>query len=250
MKKNISLIVLFFTLPFSKISYAQVSSGGYNGTLSKDDNMNQVDVGITGGPSLISLRGNDYLKQFGKPAIGFSGGISFQYNFPKIFQLRTEFNFERKGCIESGEFQFMDSVGNVIGTEKWKGHINFSYMTIPVLLRASYGENIKYFADAGIFFGHLFKQTYVEGPSTYFQGGTFDETQFDRLYDFGISGGIGLTFPIQQKFSISGEVRDNFGLLNTSAVAQVNDGTIKTNSTSLLISFAYFLGKRAYKHLD
>ncbi|OFY87283.1 MAG: hypothetical protein A3F72_17450 [Bacteroidetes bacterium RIFCSPLOWO2_12_FULL_35_15] len=42
---------------------------------------NKIDIGIEGSPSLIFLRGNDIIKKYHKPAIGFSSGLFFQYNF-------------------------------------------------------------------------------------------------------------------------------------------------------------------------
>ncbi|OFY87282.1 MAG: hypothetical protein A3F72_17445 [Bacteroidetes bacterium RIFCSPLOWO2_12_FULL_35_15] len=41
----------------------------------------------------------------------------------------------------------------------WPNH--FDYLTVPILLRATFGKRIKYFANAGMFFGYLIKQTIV-----------------------------------------------------------------------------------------
>src|ERR1041385_5490376 len=108
MKKNL----LFIFLLGSATLFAQVSEG-YR---SKDGNLNKVDAGIQSGPSIIFIRGDRVLSQFQKPALSYSGGISFQYNFSKIIQIHTEINYERKGSLEKTPFYLTDQYGNVTGT--------------------------------------------------------------------------------------------------------------------------------------
>ena len=62
-----------------------------------------------------------------------------------------------------------------------------------------------------------------------------------KTIDMGITAGIGLAIPINDKFSLSAEIRNNLGLTNISKSSSV---TNKTNSTNLLIGVTYKFGKK------
>jgi hypothetical protein len=200
---------------------------------------NKFDIGVEGSPSLIFLRGNDIIDNLHKPTIGFSGGLFFQYNFKKVVSLRTNIAFERKGSVLTS--QTTDIIGNPLG--EVNTHTNFDYLTLPILVRATFGKKVQFLVNAGPYFGYLIKQTFViKGdniPTT-----TSDNTFHDKRFDTGISTGLGLSVPIKTKFAFSFEVRNNLGLYNVSAVRVANNGTIKTNSTNFLLGFTYKLGQR------
>jgi len=200
---------------------------------------NKFDVGVEGSPSLIFLRGNDIIDNLHKPTIGFSGGLFFQYNFKKVVSLRTNIAFERKGSVLSS--QTTDINGDPLG--EITTNTNFDYLTLPILVRATFGKKVQFFVNAGPYFGYLIKQIFVSKgdniPTT-----TSDNTSLDKRFDTGISTGLGLSIPIKTKFAFSFEVRNNLGLYNVSAVPVANNGTIKTNSTNFLLGFTYKLGQR------
>lgn len=201
---------------------------------------NKFDMGVEGGPSLIFLRGNEIIKQFHDPTIGFSGGLFFQYNIKKIISLRTNIAYERKGSALTS--QATDINGNPLG--EFTANTNFDYLTFPILVRATFGRKIQYFVNAGPYFGYLLKQSIVrEGdnnPST-----SSDNTSLNKRFDTGISMGLGLSVPINSNFALSFEMRNNLGLYNVSAVQVANNGTIKTNSTNFLFGLTYKLGQLA-----
>jgi hypothetical protein len=118
---------------------------------------NKFEIGIDGSPTLTFLRGNDFIENNHKSAIGFSGGLFFQFNFKKIISLRTNIAFERKGSAFTS--QATDFNGNPLG--KITSNTNFDYLTFPILVRATFGKKIQYFVNAGPYFGYLIKQTYV-----------------------------------------------------------------------------------------
>jgi hypothetical protein len=200
---------------------------------------NKFDIGIEGSPSLIFLRGNETLNNLHKPTIGFSSGLFFQYNLKKVISFRTNVTFERKGSV----LTLPTSLNNGNPTGKLTTHINFNYLTFPILVRATFGNKIQYFVNAGPYFGYLIKQTSVSrGDNT--PKRTYDNTSQDKLFDTGVSAGIGLYFPFLTKFAASFEIRNNLGLYNVSAVPITNNGTVKTNSTNLIFSFTYKLRQK------
>ena len=200
---------------------------------------NKLDIGIEGGPSLTSIRGNKMFKKYNHPTLGYSGGLSFQFNFPKKFSVRTGFAYERKGSVHT--IPFTDAYGNT--TVQGKNYSNFDYLVFPVLLHATLGKSMKFFVNSGLFFSYLLKQTFT-WQSSYFPKQTGDNTSNDKRFDTGLALGLGFSTPIKDKFSITCEIRNNLGLYNVSAIPVFENGTIKTNSTNLLCGFAYKLGTR------
>ena len=202
---------------------------------------NKFEIGIEGGPSLVSLRGNQILNSNHRLTIGFAGGFTFQYNFPKIVSLRTNIYFERKGSVV--KYDFTDLQGNAIGTGRT--YSNFEYLTLPVLAQLSFGKKFKFLFNVGPYFGFLIKQNSVNEGFGFPLNGTTDRTENYKRFDTGLSVGIGGSVTIKEKFVITLEARNNLGLYNVSELPVVDDGAILTNSTNLLIGFAYSFGRRA-----
>ncbi|MBC6995200.1 PorT family protein [Lewinella lacunae] len=153
--------------------------------------------------------------------------------------MRTNVAFERKGSVLTS--QTTDINGNPLG--EITVNTNFNYLTLPILLRATFGKKFHYFINAGPYFGYLIKQNFVSQGDN-FPVTTSDNTSLIKRFDTGISTGLGLSVPIKTAFAFSFEVRNNLGLYNVSAVPVANMGTIKTNSTNLLLGFTYKLGQR------
>lgn len=199
----------------------------------------KFEVGIEAGPSIMTLRGNAYIDSLNKATTRPSGGLSLQYNFSKNLSLRTNIAFERKGSEATG--QELDANGDSIGVEN--AQVNYDYLTMPVLARATFGKKVKYFANAGPYFGYLLKQNMVIKSDNH-PTRTEGDTSLSKRYDIGVSTGLGISVPFLSNISLSFEVRNNLGLINTSAVEVYDDGTIKTNSTNFLIGISYKFGQR------
>jgi ABC-type antimicrobial peptide transport system permease subunit len=205
-----------------------------NGQVSK------FEIGLEGGPSLTSLRGNDILENFNDPTIGYSGGVTFQYNFPKPISIRTNITYERKGVV--AKLNATDINGNPVG--EIKTHSNFDYLTVPLLVRLNFGSRLKLFVNAGPYFGYLIKHTSVTEAFNEFPKSTTDNTGNFKRFDVGLTGGLGCGLPLKSNFIMTIEVRHNLGLYNTSELPIGNDGTIMTNSINLLLGVAYRFGTR------
>ena len=202
--------------------------------------VNRFDIGLEGGPSRTFLGGNTLIDDLHEPTLGYSGGVFAQFNFRKILSLRTSIAFERKGSVM--QLPFTDINGSLI--DNVSAYTNFNYLTMPLLLRATFGKNVQYYVNAGPYWGYLLKQTFVIKGS-HLPDTTSDNTALDKRSDMGISAGVGLAFPINSDLSISIEARHNLGMYNVSAVPVIDDGAIRTNSTNLLCGLAYKFGVRA-----
>ena len=147
---------------------------------------NKFDIGVEGSPSLIFLRGNNIIRDFHKPNIGFSIGFFFQFNFPKIISLRTNIAYERKGsvvkdfAITTVDQPTQPTVGRATL------YTNYDYLTFPLLVRATFGNKVQFFINVGPYFGYLIKQTHVvkfKEENTPKQ--TQAETSYFRRFDTG-----------------------------------------------------------------
>ena len=197
----------------------------------------KLKLGIEAGAGITSLRGNPILEKYQKSDVGFSSALFLQYNLRKTFSIHTSIGFERIGTKSKNGFA-VDSFGNPLGDAKTRTHYN--YLSMPILLRASVGKKINFFVNAGPYIGILLNQTSI----TKIEGGQTvkdEHTKDFNTVNFGATSGLGVSIPINSKFDISFEARDNLGLSNINKVEGSNNAIIKTNSLSLLAGIAYKL---------
>jgi hypothetical protein len=209
---------------------------------------NRYDWGIEGGPnfSTMIVKNYPYLEDNIKPAIFGSAGFIFQFNTKKILSFKTGFSFQRKG-FQTSDFIFTDNSGNYIG--KGKSISTFDYITLPLLVKASFGKKVKFFVNAGPYGGFLLAQTdhfKLSGHDDYV---TKNDFKYTNRWDFGFAGGIGVAIPIKEFFQISVEVRNYSGILNINKAnvdMQVsgNGSKLYTNTTDLRVGVVYKLGFR------
>ena len=196
----------------------------------------KIDFGLQGSPSLISMHGNEILSELNQAGLGFSAGISAQFNVHKHWSVVTDINFERKGDHTDGVIT--DMLGEVIGT--FRGQQQFDYLALPILVRYHFGEQIRFFVNAGPYVGYLLQQNNkissdLVGPSSYSSKADF------KSLDYGISAGFGMTAQINSKLSYTVELRNNLGLYNLSALPVIDNGKVQTNALNLLVGLRYQL---------
>ncbi|HSY62384.1 MAG TPA: porin family protein [Cytophaga sp.] len=214
--------IVFFSLLFSISAFSQQNKWG---------------VGIVGGPGITGLRSEWYKPS---PTLGFYTGLSAQYNFNNYFALHTELAFDRKGT--SDKFSLTDSYGNAVGTAKITNQLN--YLTMPVLFRASIGKKVKYFLQAGPYLSYLLNQTIktVSTTDEFHYIPRINGTSHLPTMDFGMSAGLGILVPVKEKFSVSCELRGNYGLVN---LLSKGSGNIKefNETLNMLLGITYKIGK-------
>lgn len=199
----------------------------------------KFEAGIEGGAGITSMWGNELVTRYNDPTLGFSGGIALQYNFPKIFSIRTIFSYDRKGSMSKGTF--IDAQGNSLGNYTIYSH--FNYLTLPILLRANFGKKIKYFFNAGPYLGRLSNQS-SRLVAEQLPGVTYGGISNYTRYDIGLTAGAGIYIPIKKAFALSFELRDNLGLYNISKWPVYGNATLNTHSANLLLGIAYKFGAR------
>lgn len=202
---------------------------------------NKFTLGVELGPSRNYLYGGYFTTINGatdKPAYYFSSGLSLQYNLPRVFSFRTGLLYEEKGDVIRGNY--FDLVNPGYTTYTYKCHLN--YLTIPLLVRATFGKKISYFINAGGFASFLRNATAPAWVPGYFIPVSQPSMAFFHSVDYGLTLGIGLGVPVGPKMSLSLEARNNLGLSNVSTLRIFSDHPIRTGSTVLLLGISYKFG--------
>lgn len=208
MKKIKTTLVIVIIL-FSNICFSQ----------------NEINIGVNVGATLSEFRGNELIDK-SNPNISFLLGVSFEYFLNENLSLKSNLNYERKSF--SNKSNFTDEFGLPIS--KIKVNSNYDYLVLPVLIKYVISNSNNLFINGGPFIGYLLntKSTSKEYSSENF-------THLNKKIDIGLSFGVGKK--IYNNINI--ELRGNLGLLNTSNVEVFRDGTIKTNSLSLILNWDF-----------
>lgn len=203
-------------------------------------------VEIFGGPSLLSIRGNEQYKQYGEIKIGYSFGVGLIHKISKSWTVNTQIGFESKGYKQSANALFPpDSYNNPptyilppVLTEL-KGNLTNSYLTIGLLPLFFVGNGSKIYLSVGPYYAKLIKsqvtRTDIQNEQVKLKV-TLDQKDTFKSYDFGISYSIGLIVKEYEKVKILLRVNYNYGIPN---VKEIQSGIEpqKNNSLSVTLSF-------------
>lgn len=220
--KNILVVLSFVSIGITTL-YAQLS--------------NRYDWGIEGGPNLSTFRMSKNPYKEAKPMIYGSAGFIFQFNMKKILSFKTGFSYQRKGYLDPNPL-YVNDIGNYLGPTK--NVYTYDYITLPLLVKASFGKQVKFFVNAGPYVGFLIgrkKQEIYDHDVVYETSGASSYQRFD----FGVAGGIGITIPIKKSWMMHAEVRNYFGLQNVTDAGAID---MYTNTTDLRLGVVYRLGFR------
>lgn len=194
-----------------------------------------VDFGIEGGPNLSTLTGQTTFNTKFDPKIFASAGFIFQYNTKKFLSFKTGVSYQQKG-YQMKDISFTDVAGNI---DKGKAISHFDYLTLPILVKATFGKKINFFVNAGPYVGYLLNTTNRLKLENSDNKQTV--TNSYKRWDFGVSAGIGIGVPINDYWVVSAEIRNYTGLTNISTFANTN---LKTNTTDLRLGVVYRMGFR------
>ena len=171
-----------------------------------------VLVGLEAGPTYTDLRlSNEFSRKIFDPMAGFTAGTNFTIRFTKNLGLRTGLNFERKGTQTN--LSFTDDNGTISFNVNEKQF--FDFISLPILLEASFGNRIKGIVQLGQSIGFLAQHTShfknlpsLNGPDK------FHRTDDFRRVEHAIVGGVGLELKLAEVMSAQFLVRPSYGLTN------------------------------------
>ncbi|MDT0557205.1 porin family protein [Ichthyenterobacterium sp. W332] len=190
-------------------------------------------IGINIGGTYSSLRGNPVAEE-NKAALDILFGASFELPLKDRLSLKMDINFESKRV--TNEFSNLGGFDPLLETSSLS--LSLNYVAIPVMLKYRFGKDQRFFVNGGPYYAAF------RNVKTKVDGNTVDDNESDSLFqnsDFGISAGIGMSFPVNDNSTINLELRNNLGLNNISKVEIVDDGSLKTNSLNLILNWDFGL---------
>ena len=203
---------------------------------------NKCDWGIEGGPNISTFIVKNNKGSYPGNHVFGSAGFTFQYNFTKLLALRTGFSYQQKG------YQFHDVFfDNPAGNGYVKGDLisRFDYISLPLLVKASFGKKVQFFVNAGPYIAYLLQKREREKIAGDDPVQTYRKVSGLQHGDFGVAGGIGITIPVKAHWLISLEARDYLGLLNLNTVNYTNEKDPPksyTHTVDFRIGLAYRMG--------
>lgn len=202
-----------------------------------------IKFGIHAGLNYSTFYGYDIPAAFDpvyseSPAFAYLGGINFEYQIKEKLSLKLELNYERKSQKGDNHIELTD-VDGFTKSYNFTSKKNYDYLVLPIMVKYNFGNKNSFFANGGPFIGYLLKSNLtndledIEGINN----DTDDTTDFNSKTDFGLSIGLGKKIEINEKNTISIEIRENLGLTNTSKDKVWGNGEAKTNSLNLIIGY-------------
>jgi hypothetical protein len=173
----------------------------------------KFQAGIEGGAGIAHAIWSGNSSGGTDPMLGFTAGISFQWNITNLFGIRTGLSYDRKGFSNSYDDLIFDNVYSWLRND---------YLVIPVLARLTFGKQFKWFVNAGPYFGYLVRAITYNEMVFSDQSPTSNVTSVSDRFDAGISLGFGIAFPVYKHFGLSFEIRDNFGLVKLQEAYRLN----------------------------
>jgi len=187
-------------------------------------------MGFEIGPSLTTFYNQPSKHDQTEPAIGTTGGLTFQVFINKLISFRSSYLFQLK--VEKPKYGEMPVADLLKTSSSSNEHSKFYCFGIPILLQFNVGKKIGFFTNIGANLGFLFETVTVTK-------GNDDQIKKSKNttmgFDFGVTGGFGILIPIKERFAVTFEARNNFTL------SPLNDNqTPKFYSLDFLLGFSIF----------
>ncbi len=227
-----------------------------------------VKAGLHGGLSIPNLRGNenDLFTRGFTSRKGLYFGLGADIALTPRFSFAAELNYTSQGGLRNGlqpiPMELPPGLPIPPGTILYADIRNeaiLDYVEIPVLGRLTFGDRIRFFIDAGPYFGYLVRaRALTEGASPFYldEAGTqpiyippaTDPPIFDlgadtdvkdslKKTNFGLAGGVGLIFPLGPG-DIVFEARFQLGLTTIQKDIETSG---KSQTGAIVISLGYSL---------
>ena len=181
-----------------------------------------------------------------KPIINYQFGSKINYNLTDRTFFIFNLSYERKGVLFESmindynnesinqDYVLHNSNNDASNRILQKTKVSFDYVIFQPLFRYSIGNKLQPFINIGPYFGYAIGQKTV--VSDKYNSNTFNELDFFKKLDFGVTSGLGITTPLNEKTSISFEVRNNLGIIN---INEVGNAEWNNMSNGFLIGLNY-----------
>ncbi|MCW4469734.1 PorT family protein [Flavobacterium sp. MFBS3-15] len=195
-----------------------------------------IKFGVQAGATYSGLRGNPGAEE-NDYAVDYLLGLSIEVPISERLSFIGNLNYERKSF--SREIQIEeDPFDPIFQPVNLDVRATLHYILVPLNLKYYLDPAKKFYVNGGLFAGFFLDNTLkVDGDKVEDESG---DGIFKTL-DFGLNLGLGMRIPLDNKNDLNIELRDNLGLVNISDVPVMDDGTVKTNSVNLIVSWQFGL---------
>ncbi len=209
-----------------------------------DAQKGNFEIGISGGANISGLWGYTQIRK-ASPLIATNYQIEFGFKLNEHFFIISNNSYEIKGN-QFNNIQITDNNGNAIDNGSIKEKLE--YIDFDVLARYLIGsKNLKYYANAGPYFGLFMKGTEKIKPSspTILNGTSFNgyernlNDQFQKI-DFGLSLGAGIWLPLKENTNFTIGLTGNIGLNNISSYPVIDNGNVRTKNIKFSVGVNHF----------
>jgi hypothetical protein len=197
-------------------------------------------VGIEGGPGMSLIYGSNNV--YGGSGLALSGvaGITGEYGFAAQFSAKAALHYERVSTVTNSTSPLLSPGGKL--------KYNLDYLSLPLLVKWTTGNRIRFFVNAGPCVSYLLREVTWYKPESGSTEKVADETGSYHRVNLAVTAGGGIELPVFKRFLVSVELRDNVGVLNIRSKASdfehksamaVETPSGHTNSTLLLVGVSY-----------
>jgi opacity protein-like surface antigen len=187
----------------------------------------QIGVSIHGGYNQTSISGNSIAD---KSINAWNAGVGGMYELNKHIGVLAELNYDLKGA--QGLISKYNAYGNKILS--YNQTLQLHYLTLPVMAQFLVGsDRFNVFVNAGVYNGYL-ARAWVNPQD---KGISHDVTSDFKRNDFGLAGGVGIQFQLNNHYGISLEWRNQYGLTNISSIA--NNQYNRINSFQFGVNYKF-----------
>ena len=262
-------IVFFKTIIMKKDIYGLMMCFSFCIFFSAPLSAQVTAIGVNGGISVPQLRssGNNELSEGYESRLAATFGLFADLGITQQFSVKVAVNYAGQGGKRQGmqpvtaippDLSQLLSPGTMLYAD-FKNEAILNYLEIPVTAKFTWGDKLKYYINAGPYAGILLSATQkTEGTSPFYldkagtqplgiQGHPMPAQSFRADIDikkdinpinFGLTGGIGLTYPLGEASEIILDARGAYGLTSIQKDTKAN-GKSHTGGLFLTLGYAY-----------
>lgn len=190
----------------------------------------KFSVGIEGGGG-VSFKSPNIIYS---PHSCYNLGANFNYALTESFSVQTGLSYEDKRT--RNEFLISDSLGNPL--YDYNIVSSSDYLSIPLMVRKSLGQKVKFMMSAGLNFGFLLGE---EAKDLNNNMASTTAAGYYKTFDLGLLLGVGTIIPLSERINLNCELRNNLGLTDMRNDRPENSSKDFFNATYLLLGLNYQL---------
>jgi hypothetical protein len=195
-------------------------------------------AGIEGGPGLSLIYGSQSVYSQSTFSLAGAAGIFGEYGFARNFSAKVALHYERIST-RTNNYSTMLPPGGVL-------QYNLDYISLPVLVKWSFGGRIRFFVNAGPCVSLLLQESLWHLPENGSKSKVAEEKEAYLPVNLAV-----MALPVGKNLLLSLEVRNNLGVINIRSSVSDFEHTSYfsgaepigyTNSTLLLAGVCYRFG--------